>query len=47
MIVNPGSTHFDAGEATSPVLIDYADYPNGATVVSDLDNDPAAVTDDD
>jgi hypothetical protein len=47
MIINPGSTHFDAGEATSPVLIDYSDYPNGATAVDSLSNNPAAVTDDD
>jgi hypothetical protein len=47
MIINPGSTHFDAGEATNPVLVNYADYPNAATEVSGLSNNPIAVTDDD
>ena len=44
-ILNPGSTHFDAATGASGyALIDYADYPAPATLVVDLDNNPAVVT---
>lgn len=51
MIVNPGSTHFDdvlpEDTPAHPVLIDMNDYPNAATTVASLNNNPVAVLDDD
>lgn len=46
MIINPGSTHFDDQEAEHSPLVTYDDYPNAATLVDALDNDPAAVIED-
>lgn len=44
-IFNPGSLHFDADAGASGyALINYSDYPNAATTISSLSNDPAKVS---
>ncbi len=42
MIVNPGTRLFTLA-AGAAAIVTYADFPNAATTVSSLNNDPAAV----
>lgn len=44
MIINPGSAHFDIADGSA--LVTYADYPNAATTVASLTNNPSVVTSD-